>query len=235
MTNKLWSTVLLLFTQLSLAQVATELVMHEGTSIDAIKDGSAIKVTAGKGFDRTYESDGCRLKSNMHARTTRWFGSLGIYDPAGSISGSLFSPAACKGITRTVVQEGQIHFDDAQFAYEWIRRQQRGYGKTGKTVWTNDGLLVSWNTVPGREQLNVDVLLMCINGKRPKNLEGATDSAIKIAANSAIRPIHECAVVGKDVIDKTRREMEEDWKKIDKWIAEDKERRERVKKPVSEK
>jgi hypothetical protein len=83
--------------------------------------------------------------------------------------------------------------------------------------------------------LNVDVLLMCINGKRPKSLEGATDSAIKITANSAAHPIHECAVVGKDVIDQTRKQMEDDWKKIDRWIAEDKERRERVKKPVSAK
>lgn len=233
MKNRLWSTVLLLATQLSVAQAATELVMHEGTSIEASKDGSAIKVTAGKGFDRIYESDGCRLTSNMSARRTRWFGNLGIYDPASSSGSSLFSPSGCNGITRTVVEEGQVHFDDLQFAYEWIRRRQLGIGKAGKTVWTSDGLLVSWNTVPGRVQLNVYVLLMCINGRHPNSLEGATDSAIKVAANSSGRPIHECAVVDKDVIDQTRKQMEEDWKKVDGWIAADKERRERAKKPMS--
>jgi hypothetical protein len=131
-----------------------------------------------------------------------------------------------------VVQEGQIHFNDMHFVYEWIRRQQRGYARSGKTVWTNDGLLVSWDTVPGRAQLNADVLLICINGKRPKKLEGATDSAIKVIANSG-PPLHECTLVGKDVIDQSRKQMEEDWKKVDGWIAESKARRERAEKAAN--
>lgn len=232
MQNNTWLLALLVVTQLSFAQVRPELVMREGTRIEASHDGSTITVTAGKEIDRIYESGGCKLKSNMNARTSRWFGSLGIYDPAGSVGWSLFTPAACNGISRTVVGEGQIHFDDMQFVYEWIRRQQRGYGKTGNTVWTNDGLLVAWNTVPGRAQLNADVLQICINGKRPKNLEGATDSAIKIAFSS-VHPLHECVLVGKDVIEQSRKQMEDDWKKVDGWISESKARRERAEKAAN--
>lgn len=225
MRIKIWYFALICATQLSFAQVAPELVMREGMRIEASQDGSSISVTAGKGFDRLYEFNGCKLRSNMHARGGRWFGANGIYDAAGSSGWSFFTPAACNGITRTVVEEAQIHFDDTQFAYEWLRRQQRGMGQDGKTVWTNDGLLVAWNTVPGRVQLNVDVYLMCINGRRPTHLDGATDSAIKLVANLG-QPIHQCALVGKDDINQGRKQMEEDWAKVDGWIAESKARRE---------
>lgn len=198
---------------------ATELVMHEGATIKAQKDGSSMSVRSGNGFNRTYEWDSCTLNSNMGARKQRWFGSMGIYDPAPSF-GFSFSPRGCQGISRTVVEEGQIHFDDLQFAYEWLRRRPRSY----KTVWTNDGLLVSWATVPGRSQLNVDVWLMCIDGKHPTHLDGATDSAITVTANPQGKSIRDCAVVGKDVIDQTRVQLEDDWKKIDAWIARDRAR-----------
>lgn len=194
--------------------------MHEDVTIEAHADNSSVKIISSKGFDRIYEWDDCKLKSNMGARRQRWYGSMGIYDPAPSFG---FSFGGCSGISRTVVQEGQIHFDDFQFAYKWIQR----HPKSDKTVWTNDGLLVSWNIVPGRMQLNVDVWLICIDGKRPKQLDGATDSAVKVYINQAGQSIHECALVGKDIIDQTRAQLEAEWKKIDEWIAKDKEYSER--------
>lgn len=209
---------ILSFVFLPTAFGATELVMREGVTIQAQKDGSSINVRSGNGFDRAYEWDNCTLKSNMGARKQRWFGSMGIYDPAPSF-GLSSSPRGCSGISRTVVQEGQIHFDDLRFAYEWIRRRPSSY----KTVWTNDGLLVSWATVPGRTQLNVDVWLVCIDGRRPSQLDGATDTAIRVTANPRGQNIHDCAVVGKDVIDQTRTQLEEEWKKVDEWIARSRE------------
>ncbi|UCV26830.1 hypothetical protein [Ferribacterium limneticum] len=202
------------------AYAVTELVMQEGATIEARKGNRSVIVTAGKGFDRTYEWDRCKLKSDMGARKQRWYGSMGIYDAAPS---SGLSIGGCSGISRTVVEEGQIHFDDLQFAKKWIERRPKSY----KTVWTNDGLLVSWNVVPGRRQLNVDVWLMCINGKRPKQLDGANDSTVTVLPTSTGKSIHECAQVGQDVIDQTRSQLEEDWKKIDGWIAKDKEYRDR--------
>jgi len=198
----------------------TELVMREGATIEARKENTSVMVTSGKGFDRTYEWERCKLKSDMVARKKRWYGSMGIYDAAPSFG---LSTGGCSGISRTVVEEGQIHFNDLQFAQKWIERRPKSY----KTVWTNDGLLVSWNIVPGRRQLNVDVWLMCINGKRPKQLVGANDSAVTVSPASTGKSIHECAQVGQDVIDQTRSQLEEDWKKIDEWIAKDKDRERR--------
>ena len=230
MPKLIWPSALLVVTQLSFAYVSPELVMREGTRIEASWDGTTISVTAGKGFDRVYESNGCKLKSNMSGRGSRWYGKQGIYDPAGSSGWFSFASASCNGISRTVVEEAQIHFDDLQFAYEWIRRRQLGNG-TGQTVWRNDGLLISWNTVSGRKQLNADVYQICINGNRPKNLNGATDTAIRTFASSS-HPLHECTTVGKDVIDKGRKQMEEDWMRVDGWIAESKARRESAEKPA---
>lgn len=209
---------ILSFAVLPAAFGATELVMYEGVTIKAQRDGSSISVRSGKGIDRTYEWNDCTLKSHMGERRQRWFGSMGIYDPAPSF-GFSFSPRGCSGISRTVVEEGQIHFDDLRFASEWIRRRPSSY----KTVWTNDGLLVSWTTVPGRTQLNVDVWLMCINGRRPAQLDGATDSAITVTANPKGQSIYDCAVVGKDVIDQTRTQLEAEWKNVDEWIARSRE------------
>nr|WP_315400978.1 hypothetical protein [uncultured Duganella sp.] len=132
------------------ARPAPELVMHEHTSITAEKNGAAIKIAAGAGIERTYTFGACTLDSHMSIRPARWYCSLGIYDPAPSNGDGPPPPEECKGITRTVVEEGQIHFDDMQLVDAWIRRQQRAIGRIGQVVWTNDGLLVSWAFVPGR-------------------------------------------------------------------------------------
>lgn len=100
-------TALFFFALSSSVQAAPELVMPKGSSIVASMGGDTVKIVAGYGFDRSYEFDGCTLNSKMHARSGRWFGALGIYDPAGPS----FFRRECKGISRTVVEEAQIHFD----------------------------------------------------------------------------------------------------------------------------
>lgn len=206
------------FLSITQAHGSTELVMREGVTIEARKDNTSVKVTSGKGLNRTYEWGRCKLKSDMGARKQRWYGSMGIYDAAPSFG---FSFGGCDGISRTVVQEGQIHFDDVQFALKWIERRPKSY----KNVWTSDGLLISWDIVPGRQQLNVDMWLMCINGKRPKQLVGGFDSAVSVTPAEPSRGIYECAQVGQEVINQTRVQLEGDWKKVDEWVAKDKEYR----------
>jgi hypothetical protein len=201
------------------AQSGTELVLHNETRLEASAPNGAIAIIAGKGIERTYEWDGCSLAANMTQRSYRWYGSLGIYDPAGQgFLGRLFDKS-CNGISRTVVQEGQIHFADIESAQEWIQRRPKAW----TTVWTNDGLLVSWGTSPARVQINVDLWLICINGQRPTQLKGATDKAIKLIHKGDSRQaVHECAQVSSQVIAETQKVLREDWKKIDDWKSRDK-------------
>jgi len=46
-----------------------------------------------------------------------------------------------------------------------------------------------------------------------------------VTANSQGQSVHDCAIVGKDVIDQTRSQLEDDWKKVDAWIREREQRR----------
>jgi hypothetical protein len=177
-----------------------ELVLQEGVRLRATTPSGTVSVTAGPGFERTYEWNGCSLKSSMMARSARWYGALGIYDPAGTgPAGLLFGKIlGCKGISRTVVEEAQIHFATRSAAERWIDHRS---GLPFETVWTNDGVLLQWGVSPSRQQLNVDVWQVCVAGSRSTQLRGARDEAIqveRVAGDGKLR--HECASVDSEAM-----------------------------------
>ena len=193
-----------------------ELVLREGVRLTATTSRGVISVVAGAGVARTYEWDGCSLAASMEVRSSRWFGSLGIYDAAWSFGWPFNIFRICKGVSRTVVQEGQLHFADANAAEEWIRR----YAKDSPAVWSNDGLLVQWSVKSEREQLNVDVWQICVSNQYPKQLAGATDAMLQISRLSGAGPTRrECAVVKDDVVLETQKAWNEFWNEADQRSA----------------
>ncbi|QFY41624.1 hypothetical protein F6R98_02450 [Candidatus Methylospira mobilis] len=95
-----------------------ELVFEPGARLEATADCSHMAVVAGSGLQRRYQWNGSGLDENMFARKQRWYGNLGMYDPAGRL---LINPiAGYDGISRPVVEEGQIHFADEKAANAWI-------------------------------------------------------------------------------------------------------------------
>ena len=190
----------------------TELVLNEGSKLEVTSPGGNIAIVAGKGLARQYRWDDCSLDSKMHARTSRWLGNLGAYDPAARIGllSAFFQYPSCKGVSRTVVAEGQMHFSDIEAAEEWIRHRPKSW----INVWTNDGLVVSWLIKPAQSKgvaignISLDLVLVCINGLRPTKLEGASDQAIRLThASVPNQAIHQCAKVGSDVIKETQRDL----------------------------
>ena len=177
-----------------------ELVLQEDVRLSATTASGTLRVIAGEGLARTYEWNGCSLESSMMARYERWYGARGIYDPAdrgpvGLLFGKLFG---CNGISRTVVEEAQIHFTKRSTAEWWIERQA---GSLFESVWSNDGLLVVWGVSPNRQQLSVYVWQVCIAGLKPNQLRGARDEAIqlaRVAGDGELR--HECASVGTEAL-----------------------------------
>jgi hypothetical protein len=133
-------------------------------------------------------------------------GKLGIYDPAPSFG--VTSYFACEGISRTVVEEAQVHFENDAAAMSWLARYATIYPKD--TVWTNDGLVVSWAVVPKRDQLNADVLQICVNGHRPKSLAHASEQ--QISMNGARR---NCIAVPPTVFEETQKTWAAHWKQVD--------------------
>ena len=194
-----------------------ELVLGEGVRLTAKGATGDVSVVAGKGLARSYQWNSCSLNASMRARPTRWFGSLGIYDPASSfgvLSRLLPWWFKCDGVSRTVVQEGQIHFFDRESAENWITR----YSKGDETVWSNNGLLVKWGINREREQINVDVWQVCISGRWPTELTGAQDEALVLSQISGAGPARrECATVGPEVSGNTLKDWQNFWHEIDNW------------------
>lgn len=151
----------------------TEFAMSPGETVTATTPSGTIAIRADGWLKRSYTWDGATRTLAMWPRDERWYGSLGAYFPG---PGRHWEPH--NGITRAVVDEGQQHFGSAHDAVEWIHR----YEKLALIpyAYTPEGLVVGWKTVPAREQLNVDVWQILVNGQKPKNLPGASSEAIRV-------------------------------------------------------
>lgn len=198
------------------SSVPIELALQDGARLEASTDNSNVAVIAGDKLKRRYEWDGCGLDANMIPRQERWFGSLGMYDPAGRLS--IDPNAGCHGISRPVVQEGQIHFADKKAAEVWISRNT--LATLYKTVWTNDGLFIRWSINPQRYQINVDLWQICIEGKKPTELAGALDNAIKVSHPKGSEfARRDCVNVSERVIIETQKTLDDNWRQIDEYIG----------------
>lgn len=188
------------------ARADAELVLQDHSRLEVETSEGHVAVSAGQGLARTYEWEGCRLAADMAARRKRWFGSLGAYDPAGR-----FGPAdtlrdklrACRGISRTVVEEGQLHFPSVEAAMEWVRR----YARAGRTAWNGAGVVAQWRIVPSRDQFNFSLWRLCVDGRPATGLEGARDSAVRIAQGG----LRECARVDPAVAAATVETWRKHW------------------------
>lgn len=159
--------------------VQNEIVMPPNSTIEATTRTGKILVTAGAGLKRSYTWDGVTRSVVMWPRNKRWYGSLGLYYPG---PGSHWLPKH-GGISRGVLQEGQQHFNTLQEAKVWIENRKQMY----PVVYSDDGLLVSYGKTLAREQLDVEVWQLLINGKKPERLEGSNNAAI-IASWTKAKP-----------------------------------------------
>jgi len=151
----------------------TETVLSKGMTITATNPNGVVTISGGSGTSRTFSGPGWSKKRNLIPRTTRWYGTLGLYDPAESDS----------PYGRLLVDEGKLFFDSESDALRYL------YGGSGysKPVFNNRGLVVGYHVenIPGGEPMrSVDVWQIYIKGKRPIALRGADDSAITVKGGS---------------------------------------------------
>lgn len=140
-------------------------VMAPESSITATTSAGTIIIKAGKGLLRSYTWEGATRSVEMGTGGR----DSGLGYPGG---GNHWRPH--NGISRGVLSEGQMKFATMAAAMKWIAE----HSKWQPLVYRNDGLLVAFGKVLPRKQLNVDVLQILINGKRPTKLVGATDDKI---------------------------------------------------------
>jgi hypothetical protein len=147
----------------------TEFVLSEGMVITATNPNGTITISGGSGTERTFSGDGWSKRRNLIPRDTRWNGSLGLYDPAGSDS----------PYGRLLVDEGRLFFKSESEALRYLY----GGSDYSKPVFNNRGLVVGYHVeiIPGGEPTrSVEVWQIYINGQRPKSMRGADDTAVTI-------------------------------------------------------
>jgi hypothetical protein len=190
-------------------------VLLEGTSIEVTAGGQKLAIVAGKGFERSYQWGDCALEAHMTPRKKRFEGRFGIGDAAAR-SGvvDLFKFSSCGGVSRTVVEENQLHFLNIESAEEWIRHRS----KRRMSAWSNDGIVVSWVVSPfyigpfAMGGVSANLSMLCINGQRPNRLAGASDSAIKlIPPKGKGSALHDCAIVSEETVLDTQRALQKEW------------------------
>ena len=165
-----------------------EMVLTEGTTISVhplphkqalhpeggdMPFTGSLGIRAGVGFRRDYTWDGETRSVDLWPRDQRWLGSLGAYYPG---PGSHWK--SNHGITRGVLQEGQMHFDTVDDAQKWLASKPY-------SVYTHDGLVVDFRKNSGAGgTLSVDVWQILIHKQRPEMLKGSHDELISVSSRA---------------------------------------------------
>jgi hypothetical protein len=102
----------------------------------------------------------------MIPRDEPFMGRVGIYNPAESWGINLD--------TRVVYDESIIDFPDYDHIYSFLLQSS----DVMDWVYTEDGLVVGFGRAPQRQQINVYIYQLLLNGKKPQNLKGARPNFI---------------------------------------------------------
>ncbi|SRR5258708_7486191 len=162
-----------------------EMVLSEGTTITVyplphkqalypqsgdIPFTGSLQIRAGSGFRRYYTWDGETRWVDLWPRDTRWYGSFGAYYPG---PGSHWR--SNHGITRGVLEEGQMHFDRMEDAQSWLASKPYA-------VYTHDGLVVDFRKTTGAGgTLGVDVWEILVRKQRPTRLKDSHDDLVSVS------------------------------------------------------
>lgn len=158
----------------SSAPFPTESVLSEGMKIIAHTPSGTITIEGKKGFTRTYSGENWSRSSVLIPRTTRWYGSLGLYDPAGSNSLG----------DRLLIDEGKQFFQSESEALRYIQFLSAYYGPM---TYNNGGLVIGYKVIDisnEKPTRSLTIWQFYINNTKPKSLRGAVDKNIEISGGT---------------------------------------------------
>lgn len=151
-----------------------EPVLSEGMRITAIMPSGELVIEGKRGTLRSFSGPGWSKDSMLIPRTKRWYGSLGLYDPAGSSTQS----------GRVLVDEGRQFFASESEALRYLKHLS---GYFGELTYTKSGLVVAYKVIPvegGTPIRSIAVWQFYVNGRRPASLRGGDDSKLRIEGSS---------------------------------------------------
>lgn len=146
-----------------------ELVMQEGEKLSFKDQRGTLIVEATSKLGRSFTWDGVTREIELIPRSTRWheIEVLGGYFPG---PGNHWKEH--DGISRAVVEEGQIRFDSEKDLQTWIKSEDWNYLKI---KYNSSGLAVGWFKNYPRKQLDVVVFQVFVKGKIPANLKHSVE------------------------------------------------------------
>lgn len=147
----------------------TELALDENVIVEATNKNGAVLIEYISPLMRRYKWDKYDELRALIPRKERWMGLLGAYAPAEQNIWNIFSP-------RIVAEDSRLYFNNKTEMEKWLFQ-----GKDVKDwVYTNDGLVVGFFKSPDRDQVNIEVYQLYVDGAKPTIMEGSRPKNIKI-------------------------------------------------------
>lgn len=150
-----------------------ELVMSRYKQIQATTEIGLIKLHAGSDLHRSCEWKSATRSATLEARKESSLDGPILYFFGFSEDGSQYN------VTKRIeFWEGRKNFQTPDQAMRWIRQQSERI----PSVYRNDGLLVSCDMNPEKNQLTVEVWQILINTITPASLPGGDDTKVSFTA-----------------------------------------------------
>jgi hypothetical protein len=133
-----------------------------------------VTIEGKQGFARSYSGQNWSKISVLMPRKTRWYGSLGLYDPAESNSPG----------DRLLIDEGKHFFQSESEALRYIQYLSAYYGPM---TYNNSGLVIGYKVIDipkEKPTRSLTIWQFYINNMKPKSLRGANDRNIAITGGT---------------------------------------------------
>ena len=147
----------------------TELAMEPGMIIEATNKNGTVFIEYIDPLKRHYQWDDFDEERDLIPRKKRFMGELGVYDPTHAYIWEVFTP-------RIVASDSQLHFDSMSDIDKWLYQSSAVLD----WVYTDDGLVVGFRKKPSRNQVNIEVYQLYLNGEKPTKLKGSRPENIKV-------------------------------------------------------
>lgn len=154
--------------------ISTESVLSEGMKIVAHTPSGTIVIEGKQGFARSYSGQDWSKTSMLIPRKTRWYGSLGLYDPADSNSLG----------DRLLIDEGDQFFQSESEALRYIQYLSAYYGPM---TYNNSGLVIGYKVIDIPQEKSTRSLTIWqfyVKNTKPKSLRGANDRNIEVTGGT---------------------------------------------------
>lgn len=150
-----------------------EVVLSAGMKIEAINKNGIFSILYIDSHRRKFGWNGNSETIRLNARSKR-FPEVSALRSKGDLG--LYHAAPGRRYPRLVVREAIVHFDCTEKLYQFLRQGSN----LMDWVYTEDGLMIGFNEYPERNQINILLFQLLLNGQKPDGLSGARPESINI-------------------------------------------------------